>query len=50
MDVIDADLGFSGVSAARREGFEELVGRVAVGEIRLVLSMDVTRVARNCSD
>ncbi len=50
VDVIDADLGFSGASAARREGFKELVGRVAVGEIGLVLSIDVTRLARNCSD
>jgi len=50
VEVIDADLGQSGASTARREGFKELVGRVAVGEIGLVLSIDVTRLARNCSD
>ncbi|WP_292523472.1 hypothetical protein [Mesorhizobium sp.] len=33
IDVIDADLGLSGVSAAERNGFKELVGRVDLGEI-----------------
>ena len=28
IDVIDADLGLSGASAAQRTGFKELVGRV----------------------
>lgn len=50
IDVIDADLGISGASAAQRAGFKELVGRVELGEIGLILSIDVTRLARNCSD
>jgi DNA invertase Pin-like site-specific DNA recombinase len=50
VDVIDADLGFSGSSATNREGFKELVGRVAIGEIGIILSIDVTRLARNCTD
>lgn len=50
IDVIDADLGLSGASAAHRSGFKELVGRVGVGEVGLILSIDVTRLARNCSD
>lgn len=50
IDVIDADLGMSGASAAQRGGFKELVGRVGLSEIGLILSIDVTRLARNCSD
>jgi DNA invertase Pin-like site-specific DNA recombinase len=48
--VIDADLGLSGASAAQRNGFKELVGRVGLSEVGLILSIDVTRLARNCSD
>ena len=50
VDVIDADLGLSGASAAQRSGFKELVGRVGLSEVGLILSIDVTRLARNCSD
>jgi DNA invertase Pin-like site-specific DNA recombinase len=50
IDVIDADLGLSGASAAARSGFKELVGRVSLSEVGLILSIDVTRLARNCSD
>ena len=49
IDVIDADLGLSGASAAHRSGFKELVGRVGLSEVGLILSIDVTRLARNCS-
>lgn len=50
IDVIDADLGLSGASAAHRTGFQELVGRVGLREVGMILSVDVTRLARNCSD
>lgn len=50
IDVINADLGISGPSAAQRSGFKELVGRVGLKEVGLILSIDVTRLARNCSD
>ncbi|HZD91206.1 MAG TPA: recombinase family protein [Pseudolabrys sp.] len=50
IDVIDSDLGLSGASAAGRGGFKELVGRVGLSEVGLILSIDVTRLARNCSD
>jgi len=50
IDVIDADLGLSGASASARSGFKELVGRVGLSEVGLILSIDVTRLARNCSD
>lgn len=50
IDVIDSDLGLSGASAVGRGGFKELVGRVGLSEVGLILSIDVTRLARNCSD
>src|ERR671913_2301989 len=50
VEVIDADLGLSGASTAGREGFKDLVARVALGEVGLILSIEVTRLARNCSD
>lgn len=46
IDVIDADLGLSGASIAQRSGFKELVGRVGLSELGLILSIDVTRLAR----
>src|SRR5580704_6455279 len=50
IDVIDCDLGLSGAAAAHRQGFKELVARVTLGEIGIILSIEVTRLARNCSD
>ncbi len=50
IDVIDSDLGLSAASTAQRSGFKELVGRVGLSEVGLILSIDVTRLARNCSD
>ena len=50
IDVIDTDLGLSGASAAHRSVFQELVGRVGLSEVGMILSVDVTRLARNCSD
>jgi DNA invertase Pin-like site-specific DNA recombinase len=50
IDVIDRDLGLSGASADHRVGFKDLIARVTLGEVGLVLSYDVTRLARNCSD
>jgi DNA invertase Pin-like site-specific DNA recombinase len=50
IDVIDADLGLSGKAASGRQGFKDLVARVTLGEIGIILSIEVTRLARNCSD
>lgn len=50
IDVIDVDLGCSGASAAHRKGFNDLVARVTLGEVGIILSIDVTRLARNCTD
>jgi DNA invertase Pin-like site-specific DNA recombinase len=50
VEVIDADLGFSGSEAGHRAGFKELTARVTLGQIGIVLSSEVTRLSRNCSD
>ena len=48
--VIDADLGLTGASARERAGFTELLAAVSLGQVGLILSSEVTRLARNCSD
>jgi len=50
IEVIDADLGLTGASTEHREGFKEMLTRVALGQIGIILSYDVTRLSRNCSD
>jgi len=50
VEVIDTDLGRSGATAAHREGFRDLIARVTLGEVGIILSYEVTRLARNCSD
>jgi DNA invertase Pin-like site-specific DNA recombinase len=48
--VIDSDLGQSGVSAADREGFQRLVRDVGLGRAGVVMGLEVSRLARNCTD
>lgn len=48
--VIDSDLGRSGASSAGREGFKELVSEVGMGNVGIVLGLEVSRLARNSSD
>jgi DNA invertase Pin-like site-specific DNA recombinase len=50
IEVIDRDLGRSGAGAEQRAGFKDLIARVTLGEVGLILSADVTRLTRNCSD
>ena len=50
IEIIDADLGLRGASAEHRAGFRELVAKVTLGQVGLILSFDVTRLSRNCSD
>jgi DNA invertase Pin-like site-specific DNA recombinase/DNA-binding transcriptional regulator YiaG len=47
---IDSDLGQSGASAADRAGFQRLVTEVGLGRAGIVLGLEVSRLARNCSD
>ena len=48
--VIDADLGCSGRQAASRAGLQELVGRVCIGEVGIILVLEVSRLARCSAD
>src|SRR5881275_727573 len=50
IEIIDADLGMTGASAAHRVGFQEVVTKVTLGQVGIILSVDVTRLSRNCSD
>jgi DNA invertase Pin-like site-specific DNA recombinase len=47
--VIDSDLGLSGADADRA-GFQRLVAAVGVGEVGVVLGLEVSRLARSSSD
>ena len=48
--VIDSDLGQSGASCEDREGFQQLVAEVGMGQAGIVLGLEVSRLARNSSD
>lgn len=48
--VIDEDLAQSGSSTTQRGGFTLMTAEVALGQVGLILSIEVSRVARNNSD
>src|ERR1700748_2521441 len=48
--VIDEDLGISGASATGRAGFAELAALVGLGQVGIVLALEVSRLARNNAD
>ena len=51
VETIDVDLGASAaVAAKRREGFERLLGAVALGEVGLILSRELSRLLRTDKD
>jgi len=50
IEIIDADLGLTATTAQHREGFKEIVSRVTLGQVGIILSSEVTRLSRNCSD
>jgi DNA invertase Pin-like site-specific DNA recombinase len=45
--VIDTDLGVSGSALGQRDGFESLVADVALGQIGIILALEVSRLARD---
>lgn len=49
VEIIDTDLGQTAAEAAGRAGFQELVGRITLGEVGILIAYDATRLARNCS-
>ena len=48
--VIDQDLGQSGASAVDRAGFQRLVAEVGLGQVGLVMGLEVSRLARSSLD
>ena len=50
IDIIDDDLGLTADSAVHRTGFNTLVAQVTLEQVGLILSYDVTRLSRNCTD
>jgi DNA invertase Pin-like site-specific DNA recombinase len=45
--VIDIDLGVSGSVLGQRSGFESLVADVALGQVGIILALEVSRLARD---
>jgi DNA invertase Pin-like site-specific DNA recombinase len=50
IEIIDADLGLTGAIAQHREGFKDVISQVTLGQAGIILSTEVTRLSRNCSD
>jgi DNA invertase Pin-like site-specific DNA recombinase len=51
VEVIDVDLGSSAsIGAKQREGFQSLIASIALGEVGLVLSREVSRLSRTDKD
>lgn len=48
--VVDEDTGRSGASADGRLGFKELVAEVGLGQVGIVLALEVSRFARSSAD
>lgn len=48
--VIDTDLGQSAAAGSDREGFQRLVAEVGMGRAGIVMGLEVSRLARTCSD
>ena len=48
--VIDEDLGLSGSGTAQRSGFARLAAEVGLGHVGMILSLEVSRLARSNAD
>lgn len=48
--VVDEDLGLSGATVAGRTGFQRLVADVGLGQVGLVMGLEVSRLARSNAD
>jgi DNA invertase Pin-like site-specific DNA recombinase len=44
--IIDEDLGQSAARTGQRNGFEQLLGEVAIGKVGLILALEVSRISR----
>ena len=50
IDLMDDDRGLTAATAHHRAGFNTLVAQVTLEQVGLILSYDVTRLSRHCSD
>jgi DNA invertase Pin-like site-specific DNA recombinase len=50
VEVIDEDLGVSGSAGTARSGFARLTAEVALGQVGIVLGLEVSRLARSNAD
>src|SRR5919199_419242 len=50
IEIIDADLGLTATTTEHRAGFKEVIAQVTLGQVGIILSSEVTRLSRNCSD
>ncbi|WP_405525498.1 recombinase family protein [Streptomyces canus] len=50
VSVVDEDQGISGASAAGRSGFADLAAQVGLGQVGIILALEVSRLARNNAD
>lgn len=48
--VVDGDQAHTAAFATGREDFQQLVAEVGLGHVGLVMGLEVSRLARNCSD
>ena len=48
--IVDDDLGISGSGKIDRNGFKQLMAEVSMGNAGAVIGIEVSRLARNCSD
>jgi DNA invertase Pin-like site-specific DNA recombinase len=47
---IDEDQGHSGATVQNRAGFQQLISAMGLDQVGLVLALEVSRLARSCSD
>jgi DNA invertase Pin-like site-specific DNA recombinase len=51
IEIVNSDLGCSaGMASAAREGFERVLSLVALGEVGIVISREVSRLSRTDKD
>lgn len=48
--VVDSDLGKSGAQSVDRKGFQKMVAEVSLGNVGIVMGLEVSRLARNSVD
>jgi DNA invertase Pin-like site-specific DNA recombinase len=48
--IIDGDLGISGSGRTKRQGFQQMVTSVSMGEVGAVFGLEISRLARSSAD